>query len=301
VRYCSSLDPTDWTTSGDAGFENVIQHVDGSRDVTALGIHRGALAVFFSDATQLWFIDVTPANNYLKEILNGPGTDSPGSVSNAYGDALFLGSSGFSNLATANQNGQADFNDLGDGIRSITKSLTPGAYSTSIWSQKRSQYLCAIGSTIFCLSYYQVQSSSKARLWTKWTMPESIDYLVENAGTVYYRSGNVLYRLDDTVGRDTGASADIAWNMLTRNQGFPKVGDRIKQLNEIVPQCTARCAYTPICDNRELTGAKVTFPGSVGPMRKGFSGSGRRIGVRMAGSGLMQMDGVFLGAEVCDI
>jgi hypothetical protein len=299
IRGSSAINgPTDWTNPNDAFFEAALQHVSGSREITALGIHRGALAVFYSDAVQLWFIDVVPEANYLKETLNGPGTEFPGSVQNLYGDAFYLSRDVFSTLATATTSGQADYDDVGDRIRTLTASVLPGDPVVSVWSQKRGQYLVANGQTIYCFNFYP---RAKEDTWTSWQMPENVEYIVENAGVVYYRSGNTVYRLDDTQGRDSGASSDISWSGLTRQMGFKNLQDRIKQLTRLIPQNTARCTYTPYVDGRVLTPARVTIPGGASPIGAHLTGSGRRIAIGFAGSGLMRIDGLTILAEACGI
>ena len=297
-RYSSSLSADDWTSVGDAGFEAALQFVSGSREITALGVHRSSLAVFYSDAVQLWFMDPVPANIYRKEVMSGPGTTFPKSVANVYGDAYFLSNGVFSTLATATTVGQADYTDAGIKIKTLTSTIPSTAQVNGVWSQKRGQYLVAVDSQIYCFGFYP---AANEKSWTRWQMPETIDYLVENNGVVYYRSGNVLYRLDDAVGRDSGVATDIAWNVLTIEMGFGRSQSRIKSLNEIVAKNTARCTYTPIVDGRELTSHRVVFPASTSTIRSHFSGSGRRIAVRMAGTGLMRIDGIAMAAEVCGI
>jgi hypothetical protein len=116
------------------------------------------------------------------------------------------------------------------------------------------------------------------------------------------RSGDVLYRFDDTVGRDSGESTDIAWSwQSTSLGGLARAQVVIKSLKEIVAQCTARATWTPVCDGRTLTGARVIIPGSGRPIRANFCGSGRRVGVLCEGTGLMRMDGLVMSAEECGV
>ncbi len=299
IRGSSAINgPSDWSNLNDAFFESALQHVSGSREITALGIHRGALAAFYADAVQLWYIDVVPEANYLKETLDGPGTEFPDSVQNLYGDAFFLSRDVFSTLATATTTGQADYDDIGDRIRTLTAAIATGDRVVSVWSQKRSQYLVAVGTLIYCFAFYPRANKTS---WSVWQMPEAVEYIVENQGIVYYRSGDTVYRLDDTVGRDSGASDDLAWSLLTRQMGFKKLQAQIKQMTSIVPQNTARCTYTPVMDGRVLSKANVIIPGSASPIRSHFTGSGRRVAVRMDGKGLMRIDGLLLTAEACGI
>lgn len=299
-RYCSTLNgPTDWTATGDAGFEAALQFVSGARELTALAIHRGLLAVFYEDAVQLWRMDTDPANIELLQVLNGPGTNFSGSVVNIAGDVHFLSPAGFSDLTTATVTGEALYGSIGDKIRTLTDQIDGTIAPICIWSQRRSQWLIAVGTTIYCFSVYP---QAKEATWTTWTLPVAVEYMTELRGIVYIRSGNNLYHLDDTVGRDADVSTDIAWNWTSRQFGFGKSVGQTKALKEIVPQCTATATWTPIVDGRTLTSNRVIIPGSSNaPIRTSFMGSGRRIALSCSGTGLMRTDGVMITAEVCGL
>lgn len=299
LRHCSPLDPTDWTTTGLAGFEAALQFVNGAREIVGFGVHRGTLAVIYADAVQLWHMDPAPANILPLEVMAGTGTGYPRSAVNVYGDLHYLGDSGFSSLGTARDSGQANYTDIGDVIRTLTAAIAAGALAVALFSQRRSQYLCAVGATVYCFSIYP-KANEKA--WTTWTLPVSVEAMAELAGVVYVRSANVLYRLDDTVGRDSGVATDIAWSWRSRELGGKARNSAlIKSLHAIVPQCTASATWTPVCDGRTLTAARVTIPGGTRPIRAHFTGSGRRVAVSCSGTGLMRCDGVVLGAEVCGV
>lgn len=294
-RYCSTTNgPSDWTTVGDAGFEAALQFVSGARDFIALGIHRGQLAVFYSDAVQLWHMEEDPAAIELLQVLNGPGTDFSGSVANVLGDAIFLSRSGFANLATATITGEARFAAIGERIRSLTDAISSTATAVSLWSQKRSQYLCAVGTTVYCYSVY-AQGQGMSDFWTSWTMPATVTAMAENAGSVYIRSGNALYRLDDTSGTDyTGT--DIAWSFALRPLGFGRASAFNKELQHLTVQCTGASTWTPVVDGRTLTANAVRFPASTSPLRTMFNGHGRRVGASVSGSGHMRLDGLVIEA-----
>lgn len=298
-NYCSTLSgPADWDTPGDAGSEAALQFVSGAREMIALSIHRGALAVLYEDAVQLWQMDTDPANIALLQVLNGPGTRFANSVANIAGDSHHLGPAGFSNLTTATITAEATYGSIGDRIRTLTDLIPATATPIAIWSQRRSQYLIAVGTTVYCYSVYPL---SKETAWTTWTLPVTVNYMTELNGIVYIRSGNNLYHLDDTVGRDAGVATDIAWNWVSRQMGWGKAIAQLKSLQEIIPQCSAAATWTPVVDGRTLTAAAVTIPASTSPIRAFLTGSGRRIAIKSAGTGLMRTDGVLLGAEVCGV
>ncbi len=300
LRYCSTLNgPSDWTAVGDAGFEAVLQYVSGSREIIALGVHRGLAAVFFADAVQLWFLDADPANNQLRQVLYGPGTEFPGSVVNIYGDAHFLGRGGFSNLENAKITGEALYADIGDRIKTLSASIQSTDTPIGVWSQKRAQWLLAVGTTIYCYANYPRAGTTS---WMRWVLPVSVDAIAENEGTVYVRSGDVVYRLDDTIGRDDGQSSDIAWTWQTRGLRGPKsVRAKRKAIKSATVECTTAATYTPVADERVLTGASCRVPGDTGARRLPLGGSGRRVGLRAEGTGLVTITGAELLVEECGV
>lgn len=291
-RYCSTLTgPTDWTTSGDAGFENALQFVSGAREIIALGIHRGLLAVYYADAVQLWNMDEDPANISLAQVMNGPGTEFPGSVVNILGDGVFLSRSGFSNLTTAGLTGEAIFGDIGDKIKTLTASIVSTDSPLSLWSQKRGQMICVNGTTAYA---YGVYPSAQETSWTTWTIPATVTALTENAGIVYLRIGNAYYRLDDTIGTDYDGNA-IAWTVQTRPLNLGSMS--AKALRHLTVQSTGASTWTPIVDGRVLTACAVTIPAGTTPIRSLFQGDGRRIALRGTGTGLTRIDGIEIEAD----
>lgn len=304
LRYCSTLSgPADWTTAGDAGFEAVLQFVNGTSTVTALGIHRSFLAVFYADAVQLWNMFEDPTQNALVQLLKGPGTAFPGSVSNILGDCIFLSASGFANLATSNSlsiantvsasgvSSEARFAAVGERIKSLTSSIASTATPVSVWSQKRSQYLCAIGATIYVYSVY-TNAQATGDFWSVWTLPTTVDYMVEVGGVIYIRSGDTLYQLDDTSGTDYNGT-DIAWSFTNRALGF-KVPQINKACRHLTVQSSGAITAIPVVDGRTLTPLSVTFPASAVPIRAVMGGEGRRIAVACSGSGITRIDGMVI-------
>lgn len=305
-RYCSTLNgPSDWVTTGDAGFEAAMQFVSGARSFIGLGIHRGLLAVFFSDAVQLWNMDSSPANIELHQVLNGPGTDFSGSIANILGDVIFLSHSGFASLATAIVGGVANpstptvtgetrFSSVGERIKSLTASIPSTSTAVSLWSQKRCQYLCAVGTKIYCYSFYEGSEIGPSNYWTVWDMPSSISAMAEVGGVVYVRSGNTVYSLDDTTGTNYTGS-DLAWSFTLKPLGLnaPSLN---KELTGLVIQCTGASTWTPIVDGRTLTFNAVTFPAGTVPIRSIINGEGRRISFSVTGTGRMRLDGAVIEA-----
>jgi hypothetical protein len=304
MRFCSSLNGADdWTTAGDAGFEDPRQFASGYREMVALGVHRGVasptggsqalIAVMFRDALQLWYVDTTPSNNAFKQQLIGPGTEYPLSCVNVLGDLWFLGRNGFSALQNALQSAEAKYADIGAPVQTLTAAIASGANVISLWSQRRSQFLCFVGTTVYVLSYYPLWQE---QFWTTWTLPYAVDAACEKDGVVYVRSGTAVYHLDDTVDTDAGQSSKIAYTFLSQTMGLGS-STRQKSLKRITVQNSGAATYTPVMDGRVLTGNGVTFPGGAGAIGATFQGRGRRFALKITGSGSMRLVGLEIQAE----
>lgn len=100
VRFCKVGDPSDWTTSGDAGFLPVSQHFGSGQRVYGLGLYQGKLAVFTDQSIQLWNLDPDPTGMALDRVIDGVGTRHHASIVSLYGDLLFLSESGVRSLTT---------------------------------------------------------------------------------------------------------------------------------------------------------------------------------------------------------
>jgi hypothetical protein len=100
VRFCAVGDPTDWTTSGDAGFLPISQHFGSGQRAYALGAYQGKLAVFTDQSIQLWTVDPDPTAMAIDRVVDGVGTRHHSSIISLYGDLLFLSESGVRSLTT---------------------------------------------------------------------------------------------------------------------------------------------------------------------------------------------------------
>lgn len=203
--------PSDWTAPRDAGFLAVRQFVSGSRDITGLGYYRGGLvAVLFADAIELWKMDPDPTRFQLVTVFNGPGTEVAGTVANVLGDLFYFSRGGFRSLSITSLSGESNETDIGALIQDLTDDIDLDTVKpVCLWSQARSQFLCAFGADVWTYTYSPI---AKRRGWTKWTLPSSVDYIVEHLGDLYIRSGNSVYIFDDTQVKDFG-TADVTFDV----------------------------------------------------------------------------------------
>jgi hypothetical protein len=200
LRFSSTANgPSDWILAEDAGFLAVLQHVSGSRNMTALGPYDTQGAVFFPDAIQLWQLEADPSDMSLVRVLEGPGTTSPRSVANVRGDLFYLSRGTVNSLRRTALTGQLQDGDIGAPIAPLTRPLT--ATPIALWSQARSQYIIAFGTDVFC---FTSSPATKVTGWTSWSLPFAVNYMVELDGILYIRSANTLYRM--TAGYKDGSS-----------------------------------------------------------------------------------------------
>lgn len=122
VRFCAVGDPTDWTTSGDAGFLPVAQHFASGQRAYGLGLYQGKLAIFTDQSIQLWNIDADPTAMILDRVIDGVGTRHHKSITSLYGDLLFLSESGVRSLTTLSSALFPSDVDIGLPIKRLTKS-----------------------------------------------------------------------------------------------------------------------------------------------------------------------------------
>ncbi len=283
--------PINWTNLGDAGFLPVADKLSGARDVLTLNTFRGRMAVFFRDAVQLWDMSVDPTKMRLAQTLNGPGALLAGAVANVSGDVYFLGPGGFRSLGTATVTQEADADDIGAPIQTLTKPIPDTAHAVALWSESRSQFLCAIGGRVFALT---VAPLEKLKGWTTWDLPVAVDYLVELDRVLYARSGNILYRFDDTLDTDDGG-ARIAWNIRTRDLAF-HVPTLTKTLQYLTIRQTAPAQWRQIVDGLPFPWKRVPAC-SPKPLQVGISGEGKQVALEASGTGRWRLEGLALEAE----
>lgn len=213
LRYSSTLGgPTDWRTPRDAGALAVGQYASGSRQIAGLGYFRGQVAVQFKDATLLYQMNPDPAKFQLVSVLNGPGTELATATANVLGDMIYFSRGIFRSIATAVVTGEARESDIGAVIAKLTSEIDVGtATAVSLWSQARSQYFCFVGTTGYVMTYSPVEN---LRGWTTWSLPVTVDALVEHNGDLYIRSGTSIYLLDYDQVQDYGTT-DVTFDFLS--------------------------------------------------------------------------------------
>ncbi len=179
--------PRDWLAANDAGILPTARNAAGSQPVQGLAIWDAKLTVIYEGAMQIWKIDPDPEQHYLAGTVGAAGTLYAGTVANFLGDLVYFGYGGFRSLAAVVTTGQAKDTDIGAEIQPRTKDLDLSALSTpprAVGSAWRSQYLCAIGTTIWVLT---LSPQGGVRAWSKWDLPWEVAALVEWRSRLYVR------------------------------------------------------------------------------------------------------------------
>ena len=92
--------------------------------------------------------------------------------------------------------------DIGSPIDSIIQPLlpiTPTDSPQAIFAPELGQYMAKIGSTVFVFTMSQ---TAKISAWSEYIFPWTVDDIAVLDGTVYFRSGDDVHKLDDAVNFD---------------------------------------------------------------------------------------------------
>ena len=208
IRYSKTNNPRDWTAANDAGFLPVGVQATGSSRNTALGYYNNRLVVFFSDSSQVWAVDVDPAQNQFLQTVD-TGTVNQYAHANMAGDVFFLSPQGVRTI-TAQENTQNNLidNDVGSPIdRELLAGtiIPPTAFGLE---ESKGQYYRGGGQYWLYhknkSAVYTFSRSSGVSAWSVYEFPFNIEYLDELEGELYARSGNNVYRLDQKRYTDNG-------------------------------------------------------------------------------------------------
>lgn len=207
VRYTKTNDPRDWTTASDAGFLPVGLQSPGSKVGSALGKYQDRLVVFFPDGSQVWQVDPDPALNRLVQNVD-IGTVLAYGHANMAGDVFFQSPQGVRTITKQVQTENLIDSDVGS---PIDRELIAGQLIDL--ADARGQYVRALGqywlysgnkAVVFTFS-----RTSKVSAWSYYEFGFSLDYVDELDGVLYVRSGDAVYRLEDSVLSDAGTAFAI--------------------------------------------------------------------------------------------
>lgn len=112
VRYSATVNPLDWSSTDDAGYLPTGLQNYGSNPVAAMGLYRGNLVVFNSEAFQLWQVDEDPASMALIDALPLGSTEHR-SIAPVSNDLFFASSQGVRSIGIAASSTNYQAGDVG--------------------------------------------------------------------------------------------------------------------------------------------------------------------------------------------
>lgn len=199
------------TTAG-RGFINLGTQDADSEKLTALEVYYDKLAVFSTQAIQIWAVDPDPLQNAYQQLLRGSGTHAPASpLQYGTGDVLFLDHSGVRSMKARDSSNSASVSDIGSPIDSIIAQLTIDlgvdwmANAVSVLEPYVGRFWLVLPDRIYVLSYFP---GPKISAWSQFTLPFTVQYVVQSAGRILFRdTSNQLWVYGGANGNVYGDSA----------------------------------------------------------------------------------------------
>ena len=224
VRFSSTGNPRDWTTSSDAGFLPVGLKQRGANNSLALGQYKvNQLVIFFDDGAQLWTVDPDPAQHSFSQILPGSSTQYHRGIAHLFQDLYFLSNFGFRSISESALISSQTELDIGSPIDSIIQALLPISPTEgpqAIFSPELGQYMAKIGTTVYVFTMSQ---TAKISAWSEYVFPWTIDDIAVLDGIVYLRSGNDVYKMDDAVNFDANETGKTITAMASAGTGVTSI------------------------------------------------------------------------------
>jgi hypothetical protein len=239
VKFSSTVNPLDWSTTNDAGYIPFGLNTHGSQPVSALGIYRSNLVCFNSKGFQMWQVDEDPANFAILDSV-AVGCPFYKSISPVSNDLVFLTEEGIRSMgiAGASTNLQAGF--FGKQIDPLVKAALAGIGDQddilSLFFPGAGQYWLIFGDEAFVLT---MNGGKGDMSWSRYVFPSAIDDWTIKDQELYLRSGDKVWLFDaDTLRDDEGGAnvqfvGEIWWQYLDFGQigitktmqGFDVVAD----------------------------------------------------------------------------
>jgi len=208
IPFSATVNPLDWTTTGDAGYIPFGLNTYGSQSLTALGIYRSNLVAFNSEAFQMWQVDEDPNNFAILDAIP-VGCRFPKSLSPVSNDLVFLTDEGIRSMgiAGASTNLQAGF--FGKQIDPLVlEAIKGGEVPDALFFPGAGQYWLFFGEEAFVLT----MNGGKADMsWSRYVFPSAIDDWTIQSGALYLRSGDKVWLVDDDTLVDDFGGSNVAF------------------------------------------------------------------------------------------
>jgi hypothetical protein len=194
VDYSAAVDPTDWTSSNNAGYLPTGLNNYGDNPVKALALYRGNLIVFNAGGYQMWQIDPDPQNMAFLD-AQPVGSIWPRAAQSVANDLLFLTEIGVRNLGTIGATANMAIGNTGHPIDPLVlKQIQAATYDPlSIYYPGRGQYWLIYGPQVFVLTI----NGNSLKSWSRYIFPQVITDATLNGGFIYLRTAsNVVWQVN---------------------------------------------------------------------------------------------------------
>jgi hypothetical protein len=218
VSYSAAVNPTDWTSTNNAGYLPTGLNNYGDNPVAMLALYRSNLMVFNAGGYQMWQVDPDPANMALLDAqpVGSTYTRSAQSVAN---DLLFLTVVGVRNLGTAGATANMQLGSTGQPVDPlVVAQIKAGTYDPiSLYYPGRGQYWLIFGPQAFVMTI----NGTGQKSWSRYIFPDSITDWTLNGETLYLRSaGNLIWQVDAGTATDDSYTIDPSTLLLLHFDGL---------------------------------------------------------------------------------
>jgi hypothetical protein len=197
--FFSAVDsPGDWTTGTGAGYINLSLQDADAEVLTSIEVYYDKLAIFSTEAVQIWAVDADPLQNVFTQLLRAAGTSAPRSpLQYGSGDVLYLDQSGLRSLKARDSSNSASVSDIGSPVDPTIQALLAaqgsGYMSKAIALLEPSigRFWMVFPDQILALSFFP---GPKITAWSQFTMPFTTQHIVSCNGRIFIRdTANNLY------------------------------------------------------------------------------------------------------------
>ena len=276
VVFCSVSNPRDWQiplTAASISTGGMIavgrQQSAGAIIVSAMGMFKGMLAVFFEDSLQLWSVDPNPANDRKIDAL-AAGCAHKLSLANMTNDLFFFSHNGVRSITRAQTMAAnwMDF-DIGSQVDALTNEVrgndSMGDYTQAIYLGTLGQYWIWHASAGKTIAYvFSFSQSVGLSAWSRYEFPLAFDAVVQLNGLVYIRAGGNIYTLDAASYTDDGTPIAVQLDTAFVDMKSPQLLKQVYAL-DYVTQGTAQLQFKYDPRNPSLVTDPIVISGDSRP------------------------------------
>jgi hypothetical protein len=197
VPFSAAVNPTDWTSTNNAGYLPTGLNNYGDNPVAVLALYRSNLMAFNAGGYQMWQIDPDPQNMALLD-AQPIGSMYPRAVQSVANDLLFVAEVGVRNIGTVGATANMAIGNTGQPVDPIVVGLLSTAstgYPLSIYYPARGQYWLIFGTDAMVLTI----NGGGNKTWSHYTFPDVITDATLNEGYLYFRTSlGYVWQLNQT-------------------------------------------------------------------------------------------------------